>query len=257
MCPACPDGEFTLTTGAFSRQGCQRCQVGEYYLGTVSNTTGALCERCPEFATTAGNTGGSDVTACKCQEHYFGIRVGARDCTECPDGARCEALGTHLQSIVLRPGYWRPSVKSLPQLCPHPEVCSGGLTTLDEFTPSSNDSCTAGRGVHGAFCTLCINSNEIFDEVEQRCVPPDSSVAFYAVIILLIFLLAMRSAILRYYGRRAWCPSAPGTARHAVLQALSDMRSQVGLAMRKSIVPLKICISFYQASSASSVDAPL
>ena len=93
----------------------------------------------------------------------------------CPEGAICDQPNVSTKTLVLKAGYWRPTIHSLPQLCPYNDSCAGGITQDASYQNSSNATCAPGRGLRGAFCTLCADPTFTFEPSSASCGPPTRS----------------------------------------------------------------------------------
>ena len=123
------------------------------------------------------------------------------------------------------------------------EACAGGLSNDTAFDRYSTALCTPGRGLRGTFCSECIIEDYTFDPIAQWCVPPDSSFILLIVFVVVVFILITGPRLWRSH----YCQpkDAHGKLMHA-RKSLDHFFHQLHRAGRKSIVPLKLCISFYQ-----------
>jgi hypothetical protein len=134
VCQACDGG--TISTAGNST--CSDCIAGMYSAGGD-----ALCSACPagSFSSSAGSAScadcpgneyslamASDCTLCL-KDYYVSVD---KDCTSCPDGAKCRHDGGSTQELLeLQVGYWRFSLHSVDvRECPYPLACIGSNTSL-------------------------------------------------------------------------------------------------------------------------------
>ena len=72
----------------------------------------------------------------------------------------CAHSGTTLTTLDVERSFWRPSTTSSDaQPCPFDDTCAGGVTAPPRYDAASTDTCVAGRGLSGVFCTLCANAS--------------------------------------------------------------------------------------------------
>ena len=162
-CTQCDAGEFSL--GGVSE--CQTCPAGSY-----SPSGSDECIKCdPEFyAESAGSsvcslciagfskgfTSGAGASSCdKCLDGFVWIyneKTETTGCVECGEkgalnGADCPLVGTTVDTITLKFGYWRTSASSDDiRKCRQPEFCVGG--------DDSEDYCEIGHT--GPYCAVCL-----------------------------------------------------------------------------------------------------
>ena len=147
---SCPPG-FWCTAGRSVK-----CAVATYQ-PLLSRDGAEACKPCPAFATTDGDAK-SNVTECVCMETYFDSNsavdpVNGPVCDPCPVGTDCASLGSTRRALKLKPGYWRPSERSIDvRQCP-------------DNTDNATTGCAGGGDpdaqcratLAGAFCRLCAN----------------------------------------------------------------------------------------------------
>ena len=177
---------------------------------------------------------------CRCNFPYLGVppnciyscgparyRVAAEGCLDdeccfdCPEGVACELQDNELQSIVIAPGYWRVSNRSLDV-----RPCVG-----------SRDSCVGGpvagefgigyckQNHRGPYCSLCIADFYREDDACKSCDDASPSAGLYALIVLAVMCAAL--AVL--YKQSAACRALAGK-----------------LNTRSMIVKLKLAVTFFQ-----------
>jgi hypothetical protein len=253
-CPAgtvsplkCPFGEFTMTTGNSESGNCRSCNTGSYYVEELVEATGSVtCYACPTNFTTPDDKGGSGNASCVCQKEFY--EHGSK-CIGCPNGGNCTQLGVKLESMVVEPHYWRPSIHSLPGPCPYKSTCEGGSVTSLEYNDSSSETCKAG--LRGAFCTMCVYDDQVFDPRTEICTPRQGSTDFLAFVIAVLLLIA----ILPFCSEGWVAQKLDLESRFKCFQTdrtqrgwhnLRWLKNKIQRAMKKIADPVKLCISFYQ-----------
>jgi len=174
----CELGTYQDSAGASS---CRRCAPGHWC--TVSeqvpcgenkwNDEGGshdqrACRLCPPFSSTVGVHDALSRDQCLCDVDHFdnSLATGAKapNCQQCRVGTSCPERGTTLETLPLRPGYWRASVTSLDvRRCPDAAVncasaicdnsssgCYGGVDDITYCAPT----------LHGPLCRLCKNATD-------------------------------------------------------------------------------------------------
>ena len=113
------------------------------------------CQPCPQFSTTRTDASASALD-CVCDLSYYddtnsSEAVHLPNCVLCSRGMECSTEGAALLSLVLLPGYWRPSNTTTDvRPCPDAELrntsgCQGG----------SQAEGYCADGLTGPFCLLC------------------------------------------------------------------------------------------------------
>ena len=130
-----------------------------------------------------GMHGPKDVADCICTDSYYRNDNSTYDCTRCPAGTECKG-GAELETLTVSKNYWRPNVRTMPQLCPY-ETCLGG-TTSGNWEPGTSIGCKPPFG--GPFCVACagLAADQYFDSSLQAC---RSCMGF--VIMVIVFFAAM------------------------------------------------------------------
>ena len=180
----CPQG-FWCTAGMKVA-----CEAGFYNPINGSNTQNA-CIKCPEHSTTiprvllgdtiftfdeATNTtlnstsesplGATSLTECVCEYGYYNSFLGVGDnvtCEVCPVGTDCEARGTTLATLNVKPGYYRSSPTSIDvRICTDAGAnCDGKMSCAESYSGCAGGADIAilcQEGLTGAFCELCLNA---------------------------------------------------------------------------------------------------
>lgn len=113
-------------------------------------------------------------------------------CTMCPDGTKCPTSGLEVETMIIKPGFWRSSLESEKVLpCPEPSVCVG-----------SNQSATLCAPNHeGPFCAAC--QEGYFRGLEGGCTTCDG-VDSNGVLAGLVLLLSLAVLIPGCIGLCAW-----------------------------------------------------
>jgi hypothetical protein len=250
-CPAgtvtpskCPAGEFTTSQGMATLADCRGCNTGMYaslgYQGSVS------CFPCPTHFTTPNNKGGADHDSCICTVGFYAYGT---ECLPCPDGAVCTDLGVTLENMVVKKYFWRPSSRSLPGPCPYRSTCEGGNTTSLESDRYAAEPCK--RGLRGAFCTLCVYEDHVFDPRIEDCAPRSSSQDLLILVLIFLFLMTLfpfclegwLAGVLDLERRLKWFPTGQMGWLKDELRWVND---KLRRAIKKIADPVKLCISFYQ-----------
>ena len=249
-------GQVPCENGHYCLDGMKSaCEKGTYMpLSTpISDRTSKLaCKACPDSTTLyTGATSVDNCTLC-----LAGFYRNGSSCLSCPPGGSCDREGTNPTTLTLKPGYWRPSIEALPKECSHPQVCAGGDIADATYDAESNVTCAPGRGVRGAFCQLCIQPTYAFHRETQLCEPPSRSSTFLIVLVVVVLLAVgvgcvSQSPSCYIFFQRLFRPGRARLERTSVVVRqshafASEVQRKVKTAAMRSIVPAKICISFYQ-----------
>jgi len=152
----CPAGYYSPS--GFNTDGCLPCSVGTYQ-SALQQTT---CISCPQDA--PGTLGNASTRALDCVAaagSYFSSPNSSSQ-TTCPVQAFCNGTGTTLETLYLKPGYWRTYSGSSQFIqCPQPQFCAGGFAPpapINFLAPGGrrlqgND---AGNSTSPANSTLCV-----------------------------------------------------------------------------------------------------
>jgi len=203
---ACPAGEGFDEFG----RDCVPCPVGQYK-DAAGNT---LCRQCADLGAadlTTAEAGASSVDDCICPAGLFradGKEGGDVSCKACDAVSMdCSAGGASLESLVLRPGFFRASSNTTDvRRCPIPEACVGG----DGTTPAPGNALAAANGTEaavvnycaphhmGPYCALC--EDGFYLDVDQRCAAC-SGVSVLPTVGLVAAVVAIAAGV-AVFGRR-------------------------------------------------------
>ena len=225
----CPDGQYGNGTGATAAAECDACPPGSWCnsgqafpcgVGLIavgdaaSRTNLGACAPCPDDATTRG-PGTASMADCVCFTTFLtnphAAADGNRRCIDCPLHLDCPDVNTTLPDLVVDAGHWRPGFHTtIARPCPHRDVCASGTTEVAVYDRSDDVTCTAGRGVAGAYCLLCMEpETHYFDVAQQRCLPCAATTGG-AVALLVVAALAIAAA---WFTRRWLAARLGGTWR--------------------------------------------
>ena len=173
------------------------------------------------------------------------------ECIKCPLGADCSVKGLTLQTLSLRPGYYRTADDSADvRVCPDYRP---GADELGLFSSNDSTSCVGGEmtpacadNVTGVYCTRCDNATMAaggfhFDLELRRCVACEFRLPPVVYFIIVLLVLAGASALaLRYAGARA---------QQLGRQAVVSVRAWFHRSRRQYKLYGKLLIGFYQIVS--------
>jgi hypothetical protein len=148
-----------------------------------------------------------------------------RDCTELHersgiDATNCTTIGSSLDAIDVRPGYWRQSVTSqFVRECPFEDACEGGTAVGDE-------SCATGH--RGPLCDICQHTpDRYFGGRGKACVqcPSVRDSAFAIVLTAVAFVLFLAGCAMAYYyvSRRGLSEVATNMSKTLVQKDAKDI----------------------------------
>ena len=150
-----------------------RCPEGTYTKpGTILNSR-AACHKCAGAAMTSLMSS-SGHHSCVCQRGYFSPSthlIGLVECRPCSQGFDCSHSNTTTASLILKHGYWRPSMHALnASKCPISKTCAGGHTSAPSYEPWSDSTCSNGSGTSGPYCMSCRaqHGSTFFLDLEAR-----------------------------------------------------------------------------------------
>jgi hypothetical protein len=187
-CIECPEGSYQSLDGQFEcvpcppgrsaapgTTGCEDCAQRQY-----APEAGSACVDCPQSFEPNPNH-----TACLCGAGFFFGRSGPSatqpTCLACPEGIECLAQGATLDSLTVRPGYWRSSTESLDVYrCLVDAHCEGGREA----------ECAANR--EGPLCALCRSGTQpVVSGGCEACASRRGVNVFVTVLVSLVVLAAM------------------------------------------------------------------
>jgi len=208
----CPLG-YVSPTGR-NEIGCSECNLGSY----ANFTGGQTCLACPAYAPATLFNASTDISACVAGANSY-MLPNQNVSQPCPVQAFCNGTGTTLETLWLRPGYWRTYQGSVNFIaCPQPQFCIGGLAPPEQIdyldlgrrrrmgdddnnTVGNNTAplcylhstgmlcqqCEAGYVHRGAYryCDICSEENTADDRARISGIMVGLSLAFVAVAIYL------------------------------------------------------------------------
>ena len=159
----------------------------------------SACEQCPLDSTTL-REGQARLSACVCNAFYY-LDSKSKECRNCPTGSNCSEPGTTLAALPVKTGYWKVSNDSIDvKPCPH-ATCAAGAMGTARYDPTSDATCTAGRGLAGVYCMLCKHAERDYFAARRdggRCEPCGKELTLVGVLIggsalgVLLLLLSIR-----------------------------------------------------------------
>lgn len=175
-CRDCPKG--TYCKGGLLEE----CPADTYGTQPRGSDESTACKECPEHSTSLPRS--TAVSDCVCTaNHYFDnfLPEGERACIRCPLGADCTGVGTSLEYLPLKPGFWRwrKDVREV-RACPGQQIgdnqmCVGNIGSTDKpFTSMSY--CAAG--LQGPYCSVCVQYADVTTPVflvDTECIGCDES----------------------------------------------------------------------------------
>ena len=240
-CTPCGPGTYQSTSGALR---CDVCGAGNFSTNIVTCTpcaVGEYCEQgvsvgatCPEGMTTLAQ-GGATVDDCVCKTgrfmnyvnttyanatltsiHQLNRTQAGVTCDEClpSSGYDCRSSGSTLESLPVKPGYWRSwHFSTQLRRCFHTEYCLGTAaeTVSDETARTRIEGSTSTRrqlvelrsfflleahgacakGHTGPFCELCAKKYVMTSSGCEEC-NGDVVLSFvWPIVVLLSFALAI------------------------------------------------------------------
>mmetsp|Transcript_10844 Transcript_10844/g.36820 ORF Transcript_10844/g.36820 Transcript_10844/m.36820 type:complete len:1652 (+) Transcript_10844:467-5422(+) len=225
---ACPAGEGFDEFG----RDCVPCPVGQYK-DAAGNT---LCRQCADLGAadlTTAEAGASSVDDCICPAGLFradGKEGGDVSCKACDAVSMdCSAGGASLESLVLRPGFFRASSNTTDvRRCPIPEACVGG----DGTTPAPGNALAAANGTEaavvnycaphhmGPYCALC--EEGFYLDADRRCAAcrANSVVLAVAMVVAVAAVVAGVAWLGRRYPATAVTAKVIGRSLLAFVQAV-------------------------------------
>ena len=209
------------------------CEVG-YFNPTTNADSQTACVPCPAHSTTRGESS-TRATDCVCDPGWFNNATGrSADCIVCPSGTDCSEGAVTLESLPLRPGFYRPSRTSIDvRQCP--DVVNGNASGCHG---GSGAPCRPSLAPWGILCSLCDERNatghvyyvEASAGKPARCEDCGDRLVGTFGLLLGVVVALLAAAII------ATRVKAPELLKHAV-RALSPQ------------VKLKILIAFYMIAT--------
>ena len=196
----CPEGTYGAQSGLTNREACTRCPPGFYCIsgrrfscrtGSYNEQAGGgaqiSCTPCP--ALSSSRVAANSSSDCKCPIDFFAAHLlrantSARaaqsshagfECQRAPAGTNCSTPGTELLVLPLREGYWRISKEAADvRRCPDADLgnssaCAGGT---GEASGPTGAYCR--EGLHGIFCSECVDELMYFSTIDSQCYSCDS-----------------------------------------------------------------------------------
>ena len=239
-CRECPPGAWCNSGIAFN---CPSGTFANPALSPGERTDLSACVSCPDFAFTHGS-GATSLAQCICFAEYYRRNATCQPCVigmDCDeaDARHGRALST-ASSIRLKPEFWRTSTASLDvRQCPVPQVCVG------DDAPRAPLGQYCARGLGGAYCLTCNQSDTYLDTSEAACRPCAAS-RLAGLLVVIGVALVGASAVLAWRWRRGCgcCTRVRVSERLQVPALVSTARRFL---RRHALVPkLKQLLSFYQ-----------
>ena len=162
-CNICRGGTFSNTSGAitplcsgmcppgkYSDDGYAQCVVcGQGKFQTKSNET--RCESCPNR-----ETSDEGASSCECEPKYYRA-ASDEGCFPCPESINCDEKGSMLESLQIKPGYWRADNGTMSLLrCPVEGACVGSVVG-SSVGKSLNGSIIISNTTNSSNATICVN----------------------------------------------------------------------------------------------------
>ena len=143
MCEKCTKGKFRANPG---HARCMNCPFASYNSASGMST----CLQCPVGRITRKGAKKESLSDCLCPDGEYLKKQQEESCVTCPVGGLCKGLGTIINTVQAKPGYWRGSETAVDfQECFDPSFCIGGVLN------SSQGICRAGHQGHK--CHACRN----------------------------------------------------------------------------------------------------
>jgi len=137
ICKECELGKYNLNPGNYE---CKFCDKGKF---SDSNAT-INCKKCPE-----NSQPNNDFTNCECVIGTYMVSSNPLICNICPKNFICEKKSSTIETLKLKPKYWRPNKTTL-----HTEECKKGYNCIGgSIINSTNDLCNKGHV--GPICDVC------------------------------------------------------------------------------------------------------
>jgi hypothetical protein len=236
---------------------CTSCPPGEYQPeeGTV------FCNTCPPRATTDG--GAASVLDCKCDAKYFMVANGTwikgaweelsrPQCQLCVHGADCSAVGTTVDSLRTKPGFWRAGIATIhfDDLSCDEATCTGGkfisdpssldLQASDRAAISEPSDAQCAEGQSGLMCSMCDTENRWARHMGAKCIKCAGSIG--AEMAKIVLALAGISVLVYFVQARVVKPLIK-----RLLQKMTP--TQLRKQIYKRQMKVKILLAFIQVGS--------
>ena len=227
-----------------------------------------LCEACVGVFTWSVPGAGT----CEwCADGHYHDEVDGR-CNDCPDWAVCRAYTT-IATLVLRPGYWRLTNRTLDarecaesvaeatakaklagedqelELFDH-NVDQFGPCVGGNFSHAGEDGLRRGAycrpGHEGPLCLSCVKESTYFDDGTQQC--EDCSKRSVGLVLFTTIVGVALLLVLAAVCYRKCNPNATGPRQRAVRKTASRLYMRATMLVRDThlLVRLKIMVGFYQ-----------
>lgn len=162
-------------TASVNRQVQFECPAGKWCtaglvvdcpINTFNNETGKdsalACTRCPPNSRTL-TLSATSIDECLCdRQHYDTLTGPGVECALCPLGTACNGVGATLDSLPIRPGFFRLGNESIDVLkCPDASLGCNDAPVCDNTTSgclgglNSEDSGLCRGNLSGVFCRTC------------------------------------------------------------------------------------------------------
>ncbi|KAL3926830.1 MAG: hypothetical protein SGPRY_003115 [Prymnesium sp.] len=160
-CTKCEAGTFQDEEGSTD---CKACPVGSFCPKGAPNPLGCESGAGIPFAVTQ-ERGSTEPADCVCQTGFFNNTLANRTCGVCPSGTDCSSAGFTLETLPVRPGYYRLNPQSVDvRRCPDAAInCSNDLQCETTTSGCAGGESRTGchEGLEGAFCRLCTHQSEV------------------------------------------------------------------------------------------------
>ena len=236
---ACEAGKVGRSENLRSASDCEPCPMGSWcsagltvacgvntFQPLVDQKFAGACKQCPRFAESGESS--TSIEDCKCQEGYYDSRSAIADdfsCKPCPIGSKCNASGSTLALLPLRPGYWRTNNDSSDlKRCPD-------AASLDTTACANTNGARCKPFTNGPYCQVCniTDGSRYFDLGQSACVECGDTAATS-----LATLVGFTVAVLLLL---CWC---------GWRQPCKRLRIMTYQALQKIRAPLKQMVAFYQ-----------